>query len=68
MKAIFKPFRLKGKINAPPSKSMVHRYLIGAALSKEECTISGVEYSDDILATIDCLKALVLKYTLKKTQ
>lgn len=58
MKAVFKPCRLKGKINAPPSKSMAHRYLIGAALSKEECVISGIRYSEDILATIDCLKAL----------
>lgn len=58
MKAIFKPFKLSGGINAPASKSMAHRYLIGAALSKEKCVISGVDYSEDILATIDCLKAL----------
>lgn len=58
MKAIFKPFELKGTINAPPSKSMAHRYLIGAALTKETSVISGVDYSEDILATIDCLKAL----------
>ncbi len=58
MKAIFKPCRLKGNADAPPSKSMVHRYLIGAALSKGESVISGVDYSEDILATIDCLKAL----------
>jgi len=58
MKAIFKPCKLKGSINAPPSKSMAHRYLIGAALSKEKCVISGARYSEDILATIDCLKAL----------
>lgn len=58
MKAIFKPCKLNGCINAPPSKSMAHRYLIGAALSKEQCVISGIDYSEDILATIDCLKAL----------
>ena len=58
MKAIFKPCKLKGNINAPPSKSMAHRYLIGAALSKEKCVISGIDYGEDILATIDCLKAL----------
>ena len=57
MKAIFKPCRLQGKINAPPSKSMAHRYLIGAALSKNKSVISGIDYSEDILATIDCLKA-----------
>ncbi len=58
MKAIFKPFTLNGAINAPPSKSMAHRYLICSALSKEKCVVSGVDYSEDILATIDCLKAL----------
>lgn len=58
MKAVFNPCKLQGKINAPPSKSMAHRYLIGAALSGEKCIISGVDYSEDILATIDCLKAL----------
>lgn len=58
MKAIFKPCKLKGSIDAPPSKSMAHRYLIGAALSGEKCVISGVDYSEDILATLDCLKAL----------
>ena len=58
MKAIFKPCELKGKITAPPSKSMSHRHLIGAALSKERCVISGIDYSQDILATIDCLEAL----------
>ncbi|MBQ8791267.1 MAG: 3-phosphoshikimate 1-carboxyvinyltransferase [Ruminiclostridium sp.] len=58
MKAIFEPCRLKGDISAPPSKSMAHRYLIGAALSGEKCILSGVDYSQDILASIDCLKAL----------
>jgi len=58
MIARFKPCKLHGSIDAPPSKSMAHRYLIGAALSKETCQISGVDYSEDILASIDCLKAL----------
>ena len=58
MIATFKPCRLAGTVEAPPSKSMAHRYLIGAALSGEVCTLSGVDYSEDILASIDCLKAL----------
>ncbi len=37
---------------------MAHRYLIGAALSGEKCTLYGVDYSEDILATVDCLRAL----------
>ncbi len=58
MKAELKPCQLKGTVNAPPSKSMAHRYLIGAAVSREICHISGVDYSEDILASMDCLKAL----------
>ena len=58
MIATFKPSKLAGTIDAPPSKSMAHRYLIGAALSGKECSLSGVDYSEDILATIDCLNAL----------
>jgi len=58
MIAKFKPCKLSGRISAPPSKSMAHRYLIGAALSKKICKLSGVDYSEDILASIDCLKSL----------
>lgn len=61
MRATFKPCSLSGNIDAPPSKSMAHRYLIGAALSKEVCVLSGIDYSEDILATIDCLQALGVK-------
>lgn len=58
MKAIFKPSRLSGSIAAPPSKSMSHRYFIGAALSGKTCELTGIDYSEDILASLDCLKAL----------
>jgi len=61
--ATFKPSRLIGKIEAPPSKSMAHRYLIGAALSKNTCVLNGIDYSEDILASIDCLKALGIDIT-----
>ena len=63
MIATFKPCRLHGSIEAPPSKSMAHRYLIGAALSGETCTLSGVDFSEDILASMDCLRALGAKIT-----
>lgn len=65
MNAIFNPCKLKGSIEAPPSKSMAHRYLIGAALSDGKSVISGVDYSEDILATIDCLKALGAEITVE---
>lgn len=53
-----KPSRLKGSVQAPPSKSDVHRAIICAALAKGESVISPVAFSEDILATIDCIKAL----------
>ena len=65
MIATFTPCKLEGTIEAPPSKSMAHRYLIGAALSGEICTLSGVDYSEDILASIDCLKALGAKINIE---
>ena len=58
MRATFLPCRLQGAVTAPPSKSMAHRLLLGAALSGETCTLSGVEASEDVLATVDCLRAL----------
>ena len=47
----------KGKISAPPSKSMAHRALICSALSKKS-SISNLAFSKDIEATLGCLKAL----------
>lgn len=49
---------LKGEISAPPSKSISHRYLIGAALTKDKIRINNIAYSDDIKATIKSLKSL----------
>lgn len=48
------PHKAAGKIIAPPSKSMAHRLLICAALS-ERSEISGVDFSEDIKATLSCL-------------
>lgn len=50
-----------GVVVAPPSKSMAHRMLIGAGLSKGTSTIKGIAQSEDIKATIDCLLALGAK-------
>lgn len=46
-----------GRVKAPPSKSMAHRYLICGALSHES-EIKGVGFSEDIKATLSCLEAL----------
>ncbi len=61
-----KPSECMGSIIAPPSKSMAHRLLICAGLSKGESIISNIAYSKDVLATIDCLKALGADITTKE--
>ena len=47
-----------GAVAAPPSKSMAHRELICAGLAAGESVVTGVAPSEDVLATIDCLRAL----------
>ena len=49
---------VKGKIQAPPSKSYAHRMLICAALASGNSIIHGISGSEDMLATIDCICAL----------
>ena len=55
------PNRLMGKVKMPPSKSAAHRLLICAALAEEESCISPKCTSDDIKATISCLKEMGTK-------
>ncbi len=55
---IVKPSQLYGRVTAPPSKSDVHRAIICAALSKGVCRIAPVALSDDIKATIGCVRSL----------
>ena len=52
---------LKGAVNAPPSKSMAHRLLIAAALSRGTSVIRGISDCDDVKATVKCLEALGVK-------
>ena len=52
------PGKLKGNVKIPPSKSMAHRAVICAALSDGISRISNVEFSDDIIATINAMRAL----------
>lgn len=58
MRVCIKKSIANGKIVAPPSKSMAHRMLILAGLSNGKSIIHGVSLCEDVLATIDCLKAL----------
>ncbi len=48
----------RGQIKAPPSKSFVHRQIICAALCEGESVVRNVCQSDDIMASIDCARAL----------
>ncbi|MBP5647175.1 MAG: hypothetical protein J6X21_07230, partial [Bacteroidaceae bacterium] len=55
----------RGTITAPPSKSYEHRLILASALSGEKCTVSHVELSEDIKATLECVKALGHSFTIK---
>ena len=58
MNITISPSKAQGAVTAPPSKSMAHRYLIAAGLSKGKSIVRNLAPSQDILATIDCLRAL----------
>ena len=62
MKVRIEKGRASGTVEAPPSKSMSHRYLLSAALSAafqgETSVIRNMAYSEDIRATLDCLRVL----------
>ncbi len=57
------PSQAFGKVTAPPSKSMAHRLLIAAALAREPRAVENLDWSEDILATLDCLEALGAEIT-----
>ena len=62
MTKIIKKSKAEGKIFAPSSKSAAHRMLIAAAMCDGEVSIiDDLSPSDDVLATIDCLRALGVK-------
>jgi len=58
MNVTIHPGTARGTLQAPPSKSMAHRQLICAALADGVSVIRGVDRSEDILATADCLQSL----------
>ncbi len=61
MNATISQSHLRGKATSPPSKSYAHRLLICAALAKGQSRIYGIEDSEDILATKDCIASLGAK-------
>ncbi len=58
MIADIKAGKPKGNIEAIPSKSFLHRLLICAALGSGESRIGNYVKSEDILASIDCIRNL----------
>ena len=58
MRVTIHPGRLRGHVQAPPSKSHAHRSLICAALADGETLLTGAGASKDIEATERCLTAL----------
>ena len=58
MKVTTIPGRAQGVIAAPPSKSCGHRMLLCAALAEGESRIRGISGSQDMEATMDCIRAM----------
>lgn len=56
------PTSLQGCVKAPPSKSLSHRALICAGLSKGESMIHNLVYSEDIKATMSVLEAIGVQF------
>ncbi len=57
MTVTIRPKKLMGEIDAISSKSAAHRTLIAAALANEPTKIYTNALSDDIMATLQCLRA-----------
>lgn len=60
------PTKLSGEVKIPPSKSMAHRAVICAALGNGMSKVTNIDYSDDIIATIEAMSALGAKITKKE--
>lgn len=62
MNIVITPNFLSGDIKVPPSKSISHRALICAALSKGESAITDLLGCEDIDATCSALEALGARF------
>lgn len=57
--------KLEGIVKIPPSKSVAHRAVICASLSNAISKVYNIDYSEDIIATIEAMKklgAVIRKY------
>lgn len=55
---MIEPTKLSGTVKIPPSKSLAHRAVIAASLAKGRSKIENIQYSDDIIATIEAMTTL----------
>ena len=60
-KKIIKAEKLIGEVSPPPSKSILHRYIIASSLAKGISKIENISYSDDVIATIEAMRKLGAK-------
>ena len=61
--AVIYPGKCSGEIKIPPSKSMAHRAIICASLASGTSHIGNIAFSEDIKATIACMKQLGAEIT-----
>ena len=61
MKKYVSKGRAEGLVCPPPSKSVAHRLLTCAAMCQGVSKIENIPSCEDVLATIDCLRALGVK-------
>ena len=63
---IIKADKLVGELSPPPSKSVLHRYIIASSLAKGISKIENISFSEDIIATIEAMKKLGAKIEQKE--
>lgn len=68
MKICIKKSQISGRVIVPPSKSISHRAIICAGLAKGVSIIRNVEFSNDIIATLNCIRVLGAKYNINKNE
>ncbi len=61
MKVRIEPGTAHGTVRVPPSKSLLHRMLICAALAGGESVLCNFSGGEDLAATADCLRAMGAK-------
>ena len=54
----FRPAKVAGDVQIPPSKSAAHRALLCAALCETACTVSPIDASADMQATLNGIRAM----------